>query len=83
MSKINKRLGIAEPTSQCLPSRVKELTLHVDNPSLEGLELVSLWPDLEAVKSNAFSSWWKASGGKLEPGCDFQNVQVPLNEGST
>lgn len=63
MSKLNRRLGIAESTIQCSPSQVKELSLHVENPSLEGLNLISPCLDLEAVKSNT-----SALGGKQVEG---------------
>lgn len=47
---------IAESTSQWFPSKVKEPSLHVEKPSLECLDLVSLCPNLRAVKSNASTS---------------------------
>lgn len=51
MGTMNKRPGIAG-SSLCFPSRVKESGLHFEKLSLECLDLVSLCPDLEAVKSN-------------------------------
>jgi len=66
---MNKRQSIAESTSQCFPSKVKESSLHIEKPSLVCLDLVSLCPNLEAVKSNA-----STFGGKEEEGNESQDT---------